>query len=158
MKGQKSGKPSRPSKFQPGNITHKGYVSDSGNRIMPWWPNSAFNIRFPNCPQADPNNLAYGSVKPPTPCANPDMRGHRPDIEGMHNWMEIFFKVAIFLCTCVSSKIILHPKLYKKMLTYAIECVYFSLFWPPKAKIDIFLSFMLINFISRTLQCNVQKL
>ena len=122
MKGQKSGKPSRPSKFQPGNITHKGYVSDSGNRIMPWWPNSAFNIRFPNCPAADPNNLAYGSVKPPTPCANPDMRGHRPDIEGMHNWMEIFFKVAIFLCTCVSSKIILHPK-YKKH-AYAIECLY----------------------------------
>ena len=85
MKGQKSGKPSRPSKFQPGSITHKGYVSDSGNRIMPWWPNSAFNIRFPNCPNSDPNNLAYGSVKPPTPCANPDPRGHRPDIEGMHN-------------------------------------------------------------------------
>ena len=82
MKGQKSGKPSRPSKFQPGSITHKGYVSDSGNRIMPWWPNSAFNIRFPNCPNSDPNNLAYGSVKPPTPCANPDPRGHRPDIEG----------------------------------------------------------------------------
>ena len=82
MKGQKSGKPSRPSKFQPGNITHNGYVSDSGNRIMPWWPNAAFNIRFPNCPNADPNSLAYGSVKPPTPCANPDLQGHRPDIEG----------------------------------------------------------------------------
>ena len=47
---------------------------------MPWWPNSAFNIRFPNCPDADPNSLAFGSVKPPTPCANP--QGHRPDIEG----------------------------------------------------------------------------
>ena len=30
MKGQKSGKPSRPSKFQPGSITHKGRVSVQG--------------------------------------------------------------------------------------------------------------------------------
>ena len=36
-KGKQGGKPTRPSKFSPGKITHHGYVSDAGGRILPWW-------------------------------------------------------------------------------------------------------------------------
>ena len=75
-KGQKSGKPTRPSKFQPGKISHSGYVCDDANRILPWW----YNRADPNCP--DPNNMNYQSVRPPPPCKDP--RPQRPEIEGPH--------------------------------------------------------------------------
>ena len=57
-KGNQGGKPSRPSKFTPGKITHLGYVSDHGGRILPWWPNPADH----NSP--DPNKMEYKQVKP----------------------------------------------------------------------------------------------
>ena len=57
-KGQQGGKPSRPSKFQPGKINHYGYKSDAGGRILPWWPNPS----NPNSP--DPNQMNYKPVKP----------------------------------------------------------------------------------------------
>ena len=34
-KGQQGGKPTRPSKFVAGQISHTGYVSDAGGRILP---------------------------------------------------------------------------------------------------------------------------
>ena len=82
-----------------------------------------------------------------------------------NNWRSFsssYLALAIFLCTCVSSKIIRHPKLYKKMLMHlnVYSFAYFDLktYFFKKAKIYIFLSFLLINFISRTLHCNVQKI
>ncbi len=57
-KGKTGGKPTRPSRFQPGKINHNGYICDDGGRILPWWPN-------PTDPNArDPNKMNYRSVRP----------------------------------------------------------------------------------------------
>lgn len=60
-RGKKGGKPTRPSKFQPGKITHTGYVSDAGGRIMPWW---AHPSHMGHANAKDPNKMSYRSVKP----------------------------------------------------------------------------------------------
>jgi hypothetical protein len=59
--GRQGGKPSRPSKFVIGTITHSGYMSDEGGRILPWWPNP-LDPDFQNSP--DPYNMYYKPVRP----------------------------------------------------------------------------------------------
>jgi hypothetical protein len=55
--GKRGGKPSRPSKFVPGKISHSGYVSDDFGGFSPMW----FNEIDPN--SRDPKNMAYRAVK-----------------------------------------------------------------------------------------------
>jgi hypothetical protein len=55
--GKKGGKPSKPSKFAPGNIKHSGLISDDLGHIPPMW----FNEMDPNA--RDPNTMAYQHLR-----------------------------------------------------------------------------------------------
>ncbi len=63
--GRKGGKPTRPSKFAAGEVSHTGYVCDDGGRILPWW----FNASDPNA--KDPHAMNYRPV-------HPDLKDPRP--------------------------------------------------------------------------------
>ena len=78
-RGKQGGKPSRPSKFMPGSITHHGMVSDTIGKIPPWWYNESD-------PRAkDPNQMKYGPVRP----SLKEPRPQPPYVEGPpcpHEW------------------------------------------------------------------------
>ena len=79
-KGKQGGKPSRPSKFAPGSITHHGMISDDMGRILPWW----FCDNFPNANELL-NNMNYRLVKPTLK----EPRAQPPYVEGPpcpHEW------------------------------------------------------------------------